>query len=261
MLLRYRVWQTLCQFGSFFALSPYYWPWKLEFGKHVKNAQRCYPFTHVYHKWRSNDIWFLRYKALWTGFFVILGHFCPLTLLATQKINISKKKTPGDVILHLCTTSDNHMMYGSWNIKHSRKNFLSFWYVFCPFTPLTTLKTKFWRNEKNAWRYYHLHLCIANNNHIMYGFSDMEHDRHNFFVILDYFLPFHPLTTQKIKIKKNEEKSWRYCYSAHVCHKWQSNDVWFLRYEAWQTEFFVIFFAIFCSFTPIKPKKSKFWEN
>ena len=29
---------------------------------------------HVFHKWRSYDVWFLRYKA---EFFVILGHFLP----------------------------------------------------------------------------------------------------------------------------------------------------------------------------------------
>ena len=131
-------------------------------------------------------------------------HFDPRS--NPQNRHFEKKKTPGDIILHLCNTNDNHMMYGSWNIKHSRKTFLSFWYVFCPFTPLTTLKTKFWRNEKNNWRYHQLHLCIANNDHIMYGSWDMERDRQNFFVILDYFLPFHPLTTQKIKIKKKWRK-------------------------------------------------------
>ena len=33
--------------------------------------------------------------------------------------------------------------------------FLSFWTVFCPFTPLTTRKIKILKNWKNAWRYYH----------------------------------------------------------------------------------------------------------
>ena len=41
--------------------NPWYWPRKLKFGKKVKNTWRCYPFTHVYHKLRS-DVWFLRYK-------------------------------------------------------------------------------------------------------------------------------------------------------------------------------------------------------
>ena len=35
-----------------------------------------------------------------------------------------------------------------------------------------------------------LPLCTANDNHMMYGFLDMECDR-IFFVILDYFLSFY----------------------------------------------------------------------
>ena len=52
-----------CNFGPFFALVPHYWPQKLTFGKNVKKAWRYYPFTNAYHKYRSYDIWFLRYKA------------------------------------------------------------------------------------------------------------------------------------------------------------------------------------------------------
>ena len=51
-----------------------------------------------------------------TEFFVILGHLLPydppnnLNNQNFEKMN----KNPGDVIiLHLCTTNDNHMMYGS----------------------------------------------------------------------------------------------------------------------------------------------------
>ena len=37
-----------CHFGPCFGLLPHYWPWKLKFGKNVKNAWRFYPFTCVY---------------------------------------------------------------------------------------------------------------------------------------------------------------------------------------------------------------------
>ena len=34
------------------------------------------------------------------------------------------KKTPWHIIiLHMCNINDNHMMYGSWDIKHDRQNF------------------------------------------------------------------------------------------------------------------------------------------
>ena len=78
-LLRYGVRQTIfCYFRPVFALLPHYWPQKLKFGKNVKNTWRYYPFTHVYHKSRSYDVWFLRYKVQRTRSFVILGYFFAL---------------------------------------------------------------------------------------------------------------------------------------------------------------------------------------
>ena len=34
-------------------------------------------YIHVCHKWKSYDIWFLKYKMRLTEIFVILGHFLP----------------------------------------------------------------------------------------------------------------------------------------------------------------------------------------
>ena len=45
------------------------------------------------------------------------------------------------------------------------------------------------------------------------------------------------------------ENTWRYHF-AQVCHKWQSYDVWLLKYEAWQEEVFVIL-GHFLPFYPI----------
>ena len=56
--------------------------------------------------------------------------FCPLTLLTTRKNQTfgKLKKTPGDIILHLCATNDDHM-YGSWA-----------WHtIFCHFGPFFAL--------------------------------------------------------------------------------------------------------------------------
>ena len=85
---------------------------KIKTWKKCKNTWRYYAFTHVYHKSRSYDAWFLRYSVQRTEFFVIFGHFYPLTLLTTQKIQILRKikKTPWDIIiLHFSTTNDYHM--------------------------------------------------------------------------------------------------------------------------------------------------------
>ena len=68
-----------------------------------------------------------------TDFFVIFGHFLPIhppNNPKNQNFEIVKKM-PGDIIiLFLCTTNDNHMMYCSWDIERKRHNFLSFWGIF-----------------------------------------------------------------------------------------------------------------------------------
>ena len=58
------------------------------------------------------------------------------------------------------------------------------------------------------------------------------------------------------KMKKKQKKNtWRYYHFTQVYHKWQSHDVWFLRYQTWRTEFCVIL-DHFLPFTPI-PRKIK----
>ena len=63
-----------------------------------------------------NDVWFLRYGAQQTEFFVLLDQFLPFyptNNLKNQNFEKNKKK-PGDIInLHMCTINDNHIMYGS----------------------------------------------------------------------------------------------------------------------------------------------------
>ena len=155
----------------------------------------------MYHKWQSYDVWFMRYGAWQTEFFVILDRFLPFYPTNNPKNQHFQRmeKSPEDIILHMCTKNDNHMMYGSWDIE--RENFLSFWTIFCPFTSLATWKIKILKNEKNSWRYYHF---------------------------------------------------------TQVYHKWQSYDVWFLRYEAWRTEFFVILDCFLPFYFPNNPKNQNF---
>ena len=117
----------------------------------------------MYYKWKSYDLWFLRYGVRQTKFFLILDHFLPFyhpNNPENQKLE-KMKNTPGDIIiLHKCTINDNEMMYDSWDMKRDRQNFLSFWAIFCLLTTLTTKKSKFWKNEKkNTWRYHFIQVC------------------------------------------------------------------------------------------------------
>ena len=133
---------------------------------------------------------------------VILGHlflFCPNK---TPKLKFWKmKKIAGDIIiLHMCTKNHNHMMYGSWDTEWDRQNFLSFWAIFCPFSPLTTWKIKILKLKKTPGDIIILHICTINDNHMMYGSWDMEHNRQNFLSFWTIFCPFTPTWTQKIHI-------------------------------------------------------------
>ena len=70
--------RIFCHYGSFFYPYTPLIP-KIKIFKKWRNVWSYYPFTHVYHKWRSYDIWFLKYKVWQTEFFVILGYFCTFT--------------------------------------------------------------------------------------------------------------------------------------------------------------------------------------
>ena len=131
----------------------------------------------------------------------------------------------GDIIiLHMCTIYDNHMMYGSWDIKHDRQNFLTFCVIFCPFTKLTTLKIKILKKwKKNTWRYHHfIIVCIkvsvppqkqppppAERRGVHTMFMQVHQKSWSYAILFlrygtwrNYFLfcPFAQITAQKMKV-------------------------------------------------------------
>ena len=54
-------WTIFCRFTSLTI-------GKIKILEKGKNPWRYYHFTHVYDKWRSNNLWFLRYGVRWTEF-------------------------------------------------------------------------------------------------------------------------------------------------------------------------------------------------
>ena len=137
------------------------------------------------------------------SFWTIFLHFYPANNPKNQTFE-KMKKPPGDIItLDVCIINNNHMMHGSWDIEHNGQNFLSFWTIFCPFSPLTTQKIKNLKKWKKKPGDIILHKCAKNDNHMMYGSWDMKRDRQNFLSFWTVFCRFTPLTTWKIKILKN----------------------------------------------------------
>ena len=143
---------------------------------------------------------FLPFYLWWTEFFVILDHCCPFTLLTTQKIKTLKKSKNQLEILSFYTCVPEMTIIWCMVPEISSmmdRTFLSFWTIFCPFNPLTTLK----KNEKNAGDIIILHKCTKNYDQMMYSSWYMVRDRCNcYFTFWAIFCPFTSQTAQKIKI-------------------------------------------------------------
>ena len=196
-------WASFCPFTPL--LAP-----KIKIWKKIKSTRRYYPFSNMFHKCRSYDVWFLRYKARRTEFFGIFGHFLPFNLPNNLKNHSFEKmkKAAGDIIiLHLCTINDNHMIYGSWYMQHDRQNFFVIFGHFLPFDLPSNLKNyNFEIMKKIPGDIIISQLCTTNDDHMIYVSWDMELDRQNFFSFWTMFCSFTPLTNQKIKIFKYWEK-------------------------------------------------------
>ena len=150
-------------FGPFFALLPHYQPQNLKFQKNDKSAWRYYPFTLLYHKWRSYDVQFLRYKVRQTVF-CRSGPFFALwpTPKHSENQNFEKLKKPlGDItILHMCPSNDNHMMYGSWYMEHDTVFCHGrLFFAFSP--PLQPVKIKILKKWKRLHEILLFYTCVT----------------------------------------------------------------------------------------------------
>ena len=80
---------------------------ELKFGKNVKETQRYYPFTHMYHIWSMMyGSWDIRPNG--QSFFVILGHFWlfyPPNNSKTKIMKIWRKKMHIDIMMNKITRS------------------------------------------------------------------------------------------------------------------------------------------------------------
>ena len=125
---------------------------------------------------------------------------------------------------------------------------------FLPFYPINNPKNKnFEKMKKNTWRYHHF-----TQVHHKWQSYDAWFPRYrvqqNLLSFWAIFCPFTQLTTQKIRILKNEKNNQRYHHFTQAHHKWQSYDVWFLRYKAQLTEFVLSFWVIFSPLTSLTQK-------
>ena len=86
------VWQTkIGNYESFFALLPLKTPKNQNFAKNEKRCWRYHPFTHVYQKPQSYEVWFLSYGVKPTKIFSFWAIFHPFTSLMALKVKICIK--------------------------------------------------------------------------------------------------------------------------------------------------------------------------
>ena len=130
------------------------------------------------------------------------------------------------------------MMYASWDMDCNRQIFLSFWDIFCSFTPSHSPHLTIKKIEKNKKKRKKspidiilLHVCTINEDYMMHGSWDKRCNRQEIFGRFFALLPL-PLTIQNMKILKKMEKALRYIIILHMCSK---NDDHMI-YGSWDME-------------------------
>ena len=207
--LRYGVEQTNC-FVILDCFLPFHPPNNFK-NQNFENTQKPPGDIIILHRFTINDnhmmYRLLGYGVWWTEFFVILKYFLPFYPLFFSLFWKNEQNTWR--YYHFTHLYHKLQSYNVWFLRHQVwKKFLSFWIIFCLFTPITTQKIQILYNKKNSWIYYHFHMCTINDNHIMYGSWDIKCNRHNFlsfwtiFALLPPPPPPPPLTTPKIQILK-----------------------------------------------------------
>ena len=87
------------------------------------------------------------------------------------------------IILHMCTKTHNHIRYSSWDTKWVNF-FCHVWAIFAffPRPPPPPLTTQLSSNDdkKSIWRCHPFSLVQQKQDEMMYAYSNMECDRHNF---------------------------------------------------------------------------------
>ena len=174
-----------------------------------------------------------------------MGHFLPFYSLKNQKNqNFEKtKKLPKISSFYTKTT----MRYSSWDAEWDKHIFLSFWAIFCHFTPLTVWKIKTLKKRK---RKKHLEMSSFYTVHQKSQSYDVCFLRDGVwqtsFVILGHFLHFYPNIDPKYENLKKCKKTGDIILLL-MCTIYEDHMMYGLFWAI-----LVSFLAIFCPFKPLK---------
>ena len=142
----YCSWDIRCD-GQLFVILDHFLPFDLPNNPKYQDCEKWkkawgyYHLILVYRKWRSYDVWFLRYGARQIEFFVILGHVLLFYPTNNSKNQILKKWKNNLEISSFYTCVPQMtiiwcMVPEIWSTTDII--FMSFWTMFCPFYLLRT---------------------------------------------------------------------------------------------------------------------------
>ena len=119
-----------------------------------------------------------------------------------------KKKTPGDVILHKCTKTHDHMLYCSWDMVCDRCScfFFHFGWYFSLLPPNSPQNENFKKMKKILEISFYT--SVPKIMIICYTVPEIWHVTHVIFIFHSglFFTLFTPLRAHKIKISKKVKK-------------------------------------------------------
>ena len=129
---------------------------------------------------------------------------------------------------------------------------MSFRTVFLPFySPNNPKNQNFQKMKQKSGDTIILHMCVINDNHMMYGYWNIKRNGHNFLSFWTFFLPF-CLPNNLKNFWKTEKTTWRYYYIIlHMCTMndkhmmYCSSDI-----KCDGCNCYFSFRTIFCCFTP-----------
>ena len=153
--------------------------------------------------------------------------FCPFTIVPSPNDLKNQNLEILSFYTYMCTINE-------WFLKYKVQQTEIFVILGhkCPSSPLTPWKIKILKLKKapgNIIYFTHFHHKWKSYNVLLLRYRACQK---KFFVILDHFLSFYLLWTQKIKIWKIEKIIWRYYHFTNVYQKWQS----YMMYGSWDVE-------------------------
>ena len=139
-------------------------------------------------------------------------------------------------------------------LMHGRQFFVILGHLL-PFKPLNNLENQNFEIWKNYLEI-SLYTCLINEDHMIYGPRDMEHDRQNFSSFWTIFCHFTPQQPGKLKFLKNTQTHG----NTIILHKCAINDNHMMHGSSdmkCDRETFWSFWGIFYPFTPLTAQKIK----